>query len=84
MSSANLFSYSIIECGTGCKLWKFDFEEMFGAAASVQNLDIVGNTIKTCSLASCNIPSKFVHRQLGDVPVVAPSTSTWGSDFEEK
>jgi hypothetical protein len=111
MTSAKLFSYSILDCGTGCRMWKFDFQDayknvpvplsdlrlqgfrwlgayfvelkqMFGAAASVQNFDILGNTIKACCLTRCSIPSKLVHRQLDDVPVVAPRNSNWGPDFE--
>ncbi len=90
MSSAKLFSYSVIECGTGSKMWKFDFQDayknvpvplsdlplqgfrwlgayfvelkqMFGAAASVQNFDILGNTIKSWSLTHCHILRKLVH-----------------------
>ncbi len=111
MTSAKLFSYSILESGTGSKMWKFDFRDayknvpvplsdfhlqgfcwlgayfvelkkMFGAVASVQNFDILGNTIKACSLANCKIPLKLVHRQLDDVPVVAPKNSEWGIEFE--
>jgi hypothetical protein len=112
MSSAKLFSFSILECGTGSKMWKFDFvdayknvpvpvndlrlqgfhwlgayfielKQMFGAAASVQNFDIVANTVKACCLANCEIPRKLVHRQLDDVPVVCPIKHNWGQDFEK-
>jgi hypothetical protein len=111
MTSAKLFSFTILECGIGSKMWKFDFQDayknvpvplsdlrlqgfrwlgayfvelkqMFGAAASVQNFDILGNTIKSCSLAQCQIPRKLVHRQLDDVPVVVPKHSSWCTEFE--
>jgi hypothetical protein len=114
MSSAKLFSHSILKCGAGCKMWKFDFvdayknvpvpiddlrlqgfkwlgaffvelKQMFGAAASVQNFDILSNTIKTCCMRSCNIQSMFVHwtvGQLDDVPVVSPENSNSGLEFE--
>jgi hypothetical protein len=59
-----------------------ELKQMFGSAASVQNFDVLGNTIKSCCLANCDIPSKLVHRQLDDVPVVAPQNSTWGEQFE--
>ncbi len=49
-----------------------ELKQMFGAAASVQNFDIVANTVKSCCLANCAIPRKLVHRQLDDVPVVCP------------
>jgi hypothetical protein len=29
MTSAKLFSYSILECGTGSRLWKFDFQDAY-------------------------------------------------------
>jgi hypothetical protein len=29
MTSAKLFSYSIIEAGSGCEIWKFDFEDAY-------------------------------------------------------
>jgi hypothetical protein len=56
---------------------------MFGAAASVQNFDVLGNTIRACALSTCDIPRKLVHRQLDDVPVVAPKNSQWGHEFEQ-
>ena len=113
MSSAKLFSYSIIEAGKDCLMWKFDFEDayknipippeeyycqgfswlgryfvelkqIFGSAASVQNFDIVGNTLKTICLSTCKIPSKFVHRQLDDTPLVSPCKENWGDEFAAK
>ncbi len=107
MTLAKMFCYSILESGTGSKMWKFDFQDayknvpvplndlclqgfrwlgpyfvelkqMFGA---VQNFDILGNTIKSCSLANYQIPRKFVHRQLDDVLVVVPRNSQWGLEF---
>jgi hypothetical protein len=113
MTSAKLFSFSILECGPNSKMWKFDFEDayknvptpladlrlqgfcwlnqyfvelkqMFGSAASVQNFDILANTIKTCSIANCDIPRKLVHRQLDDVPLVTPHNTMWGEMFEQQ
>jgi hypothetical protein len=52
-----------------------ELRQMFGAASSVQNFDILANTVKTLALARCKIPSRFVHRQLDDVPLVAPANS---------
>jgi hypothetical protein len=54
---------------------------MFGACSSVQNFDIVANTIKTVAKVGCEIPSRFVLRQLDDVPIVAPGKSGWCEDF---
>jgi hypothetical protein len=58
-----------------------ELRQMFGAASSVQNFDILANTVKTLALTSCRIPSKFVHRQLDDVPVVAPAHTDWADKF---
>ncbi len=58
-----------------------ELRQMFGAASSVQNFDILANTVKTLALAKCRIPSKFVHRQLDDVPVVAPANTRWAEEF---
>jgi hypothetical protein len=60
-----------------------ELKQMFGAAASVQNFDILGNTIKACSLTHCDILRKLVHRQLDDVPLVVPRNSDWGVEFEK-
>ena len=56
----------------------------FGGEPSVQNFDIAGATIKELTLADCNIPHKLVHRQLDDVPLVAPKNSGWCEEFSEK
>jgi hypothetical protein len=53
----------------------------FGGKPSVQNYDIVGATIKELALTKCKIPAKLVHRQLDDVPVVAPEKTNWCQDF---
>jgi hypothetical protein len=58
-----------------------ELRQMFGACSSVQNFDIVANTIKTVAKVGCEIPSRFVLRQLDDVPIVAPGKSGWCEDF---
>ncbi len=39
-----------------------ELRQMFGAASSVQNFDILANTVKTLTLVNCKIPSRLVHR----------------------
>ena len=56
----------------------------FGGEPSVQNFDIAGATAKDLTLIDCNIPAKLVHRQLDDVPLVAPKNSGWCEEFSEK
>jgi hypothetical protein len=113
MTSAKLFSYSIIEAGSGCEIWKFDFEDayknvpakinelryqgfnwlgkyfaelkqIFGSASSVQNFDVVSNTLKSLCASSCNLPSRWIHRQLDDTPFVCPPNKPWGREFAAK
>ncbi len=56
---------------------------MFGACSSVQNFDVVANTIKTLAKVHCSIPTRFVLRQLDDTPIVAPEGSGWCEEFLE-
>jgi hypothetical protein len=58
-----------------------ELRQMFGAKGAVQNFDILSNTVKTLALARSHIPSKFVHRQLDDVPIVGPKSSGWCEEF---
>jgi hypothetical protein len=52
-----------------------ELRQMFGASSSVQNFDILANTIKTLAAVGCSIPNKLIHRQLDDTPIVAPAGS---------
>ena len=56
----------------------------FGGKPSVQNFDVMGATAKDLTLAICKIPSKLVHRQLDDVPLVAPKKTQWCQEFSTK
>ncbi len=56
----------------------------FRGKPSVQNFDIVGATIKELALTKCEIPAKLVHRQLDDVPLVAPGKTKWCQEFSEE
>jgi hypothetical protein len=58
--------------------------QMFGSKASVQNYDILGNTIVSLILSDCKIPRKQVLRQLDDTPAVAPRGSGWSEEFSMK
>jgi hypothetical protein len=58
-----------------------ELRQMFGACSSVQNFDVVANTIKTLAKLQCSIPNRFVLRQLDDTPIVAPAGSGWCEDF---
>ncbi len=58
-----------------------ELRQMFGAKGAVQNFDVLSNTVKTIALAKSKIPSRLVHRQLDDVPIVGPRSSNWCEEF---
>ena len=64
-------------------MWKIFLSrrQVFGAKTAVANFDTVGNTILSLARAECLIPKLLTHRQLDDVPIVAPSGSSWCSEF---
>jgi hypothetical protein len=47
-------------------------KQVFGATTAVANLNVLGNIVLKITLLDCDIPSHLVHRQLDDVPAVAP------------
>jgi len=56
--------------------------QIFGARTAVANFDILGNTILDLTLCNCKILRDLVHRQLDDVPIVAPfSKKEWVLEF---
>jgi hypothetical protein len=58
-----------------------ELRQIFYARSAVQNFDVVANTVKTLAAAGCNIPARFIHRQLDDTPVVSPASKNWCSVF---
>jgi hypothetical protein len=80
---------NIPACSNDLRLQGFSWEnkffielrQMFGACSVVQNFAIVANTVKSLALADCKIPSRFVLRQLDNVPVVSPAGSGWCEEF---
>jgi len=68
-------------------LGKFFVEtrQIFGARTAVANFDILGNTILELTLSKCKINRELVHRQLDDVPVVAPfKNKEWVIEFSRE
>jgi hypothetical protein len=61
-----------------------ELRQIFGARSAVQNFDVVANTVKTLAAAGCNIPARFIHRQLDDTPVVSPASKNWCNVFLEE
>jgi hypothetical protein len=41
----------------------------------------MANTVKTLAAAGSDIPSRFIHRQLDDTPVIAPASKNWCNIF---
>lgn len=67
-------------------LGKFFIEtqQIFGARTAVSNFDVLGKSILDIVLTMCDIPKILVHRQLDDVPVVAPAGSKLCEEFSEQ
>jgi hypothetical protein len=59
-------------------------KQIFGAKTAVCNFDILGNTILSLAKCDSEIPSKYVHRTLDDVPILSPEGKDWGEDFARK
>ena len=66
-------------------LGKFFIEKrmIFGARTAVGNFDIFGNSLRSLALARSSIPASLVHRQLDDVPSVAPEKTGWDKEFAD-
>ena len=62
-----------------CGRFFVETTQPFGAITAVSNYDIVGNTV--CTLA---IPNELVHRQIDDVPTVAPVNTSWCEEFTKE
>jgi hypothetical protein len=57
--------------------------QVFGAKTSVCNYDIVGETLRLLAVLESGVPSKYVLRQVDDVPVAAPGNSGQCEKFSE-
>jgi hypothetical protein len=66
------------------KKYFVETKQIFGARTAVPNYDILGNVFRNLVLLECDIPSKFVHRHLDDIPVVGPKNSGWCEEFTKK
>ena len=64
-----------------CGKFFVDISQIFGAIAAVSNFDTVGHTVKSLAHTYSSIPRNLVHKQLDDVPLVAPKKSGWCQEF---
>jgi hypothetical protein len=66
--------------------WKNKFfietRQVFGAKTAVQNFDILANTIVSVVNSEVQVPTKFIHRTLDDVPVISPACENWTEKFD--
>ena len=56
---------------------------IFGARTAVGNFYIFGNSLRSLALTKSLIPASLVHRQLDDVPFMAPVKTGWDKEFTE-
>jgi hypothetical protein len=61
-----------------------ELKQMFGTITSVQNFDILGNTLKSLCQVSSSLPKRWIHRQLDDIPFVCKQNCQWGHEFASK
>jgi len=55
----------------------------FGSNTAPANFDDVGETITNIVQTICNTPKQLIHRQLDDVPIVAPANSNFAGKFSQ-
>jgi hypothetical protein len=58
--------------------------QIFGARTSVPNFDILANSVKTLAEIDLNIPCRYFHRTLDDIPLVAPNYNNWCVKFSNR
>jgi hypothetical protein len=58
--------------------------QIFGAKTSVPNFDIFANSIKVLANVNLEIPERYFHRTLDDIPLVAPVHNNWCAKFSER
>ena len=66
-----------------CGRYFVDSSQIFGAITAVSNFDTVGHTVQSIAQAISSIPRFLVHRQLDDVPLVAPKRFGWCEEFSK-
>ena len=66
-----------------CGKYFAELSQIFGAKSAVPNYDMLGNTVSALARAVSRIPKSLVHRQLDDVPTVAPAFTDWCQQFTE-
>ncbi len=64
-----------------CNKFFLDISQIFGASSAVSNFDTIGHTIKSITHTFSRIPKHLVHKQLDDIPLVAPKASGWCEEF---
>ncbi len=62
----------------------FDITRVFGSKAAPEEFDALPETLVNIACTLSNSPKRIVHRQLDDVPAVAPKGSSLVEDFAKK
>jgi len=110
MSSARLFGYTLVECGLGARMFKYDMvdayknipaatgdlrlqgftwlgrffvelKKVFGSKEAVSAFDRLNHTLVVLAAAQANLPLRYIHRTLDDVPLAVPANSCKGTQF---
>ena len=64
-----------------CGKYFAETAQIFGAVSAVPNYDTMGNTVSSLAKCVSSIPKSLVHRQIDDVPLVAPAATNWCQEF---
>ena len=60
----------------------YDITTVFGSKSAPANFDALPETLVNIICSQENIPRKWVHRQLDDIPVVSPQNKHFAENFE--
>jgi len=60
-----------------------DTTTLFGSNTAPANFDDLGETLANIVQTICKNPKKLIHRQLDDIPVVAPENSKFAGHFSD-
>ena len=62
----------------------YDITTVFGSKSAPANFDSIPETVVNVVCSLTNVPKGIVHRQLDDVPVVSPASTSFAQTFAAK
>ena len=62
----------------------YDITTVFGSKSAPANFDLIKETVVNVVCSLTNVSKGIVHRQLDDVPVVSPASTSFAQTFAAK